>query len=54
MFFLFLMIGFLFLFYVKKYDYFLFSLSVFGCLFWFESMYLKILGVLVLLFLIYY
>lgn len=48
------MIGFLFLFYAKKYDHFLPSLSVFGCLFWFESMHLKTLGVLALLFLIYH
>ncbi|MGL2645548.1 hypothetical protein ACQJ6O_04865 [Helicobacter pylori] len=48
------MIGFLFLFYAKKYDHFLPNLSVFGCLFWFESMHLKTLGVLALLFLIYH
>ncbi|ADU85550.1 hypothetical protein [Helicobacter pylori] len=48
------MLGFLFLFYAKKYEYFLPSLSVFGCLFWFESMHLKTLGVLALLFLIYH
>ncbi|GAA7865507.1 hypothetical protein HpCOL240_06600 [Helicobacter pylori] len=48
------MLGFLFLFYAKKYDHFLSSLSVFGCLFWFESMHLKTLGVLALLFLIYH
>ncbi|WRC24936.1 hypothetical protein KVC99_07755 [Helicobacter pylori] len=48
------MIGFLFLFYANKYDHFLPSLSVFGCLFWFESMHLKTLGVLALLFLIYH
>ncbi len=48
------MLGFLFLFYAKKYDHFLPSLSVFGCLFWFESMHLKTLGVLALLFLIYH
>ncbi|WP_120886190.1 hypothetical protein [Helicobacter pylori] len=48
------MIGFLFLFYAKKYDHFLPSLGVFGCLFWFESMHLKTLGVLALLFLIYH
>ncbi|AFI05765.1 hypothetical protein [Helicobacter cetorum] len=48
------MLGFLFLLYARVCEKFLATLGVFLCLFLFESMHLKTLGVLALLFLIYH
>ncbi|WP_233707334.1 hypothetical protein [Helicobacter cetorum] len=48
------MLGVLFLLYARVHEHFLLCIFVFICLFLFESMHLQVLGVLALLFLLYY